>query len=620
MDASELRKTFLDFFGEKGHVVVSSSSLLPDDPSVLFTTAGMQQFKSYYTGELDPTTAIHSGLGRPLGSRRAASVQKCMRTSGIDDVGDETHLTFFEMLGNFSFGDYFKEEAILWGYEFLTKELKLPISYATVFGGDKDVPEDNASLKICKKIGIKDVRRAGREDNFWGPTGSEGPCGPTVEFYVGDIEVWNLVFNEYFCTKERRVANLKTPGVDTGAGLERTLVVLEKKHSVFETSVFLPLMHAITQGAENTLPRGATSFDQLWAPGMGALRNLDISKAMAERVRFFRIVADHLRAATFLIADGIVPSNLERGYIVRRLIRRAVRCARSAKLSDIWWQNGLGAIREIFKDTYPKMLDAAVEEAVGQEIEKFSKTLERGLREFNKKIAALSQDKTLRGEDAFDLYETYGFPVELTEEMAAERNIKIDRAGFAKAQESHQEVSRAGQEKKFGGHGLLLDTGELKAATSEELEKATRLHTATHLLHAALREVLGPDVRQAGSDITAERLRFDFMFSRKLTDEEKKRVEDLVNAKIQEDLPRKVLEMPYETALEQGALAFFKAKYPPVVKVFSFGDSSAGLGQVFSKEVCGGPHVERTGEVGAFKILKEEASSAGVRRIRATVE
>lgn len=612
MNASELRKVFLEYFKEKGHIVVPSSSLLPDDPSVLFTTAGMQQFKPYYTGELDPMTAIHSGLGKPLGGRRAASVQKCMRTSDIEEVGDAAHLTFFEMLGNFSFGDYFKEEAIPWGYDFLTNVLKLSVSHASVFGGDGALPEDNESFAICKRIGITDVRKAGKEDNFWGPTGTEGPCGPTVEFYVGDIEVWNLVFNEYYCNKGGSFEKLKTPGVDTGAGLERMLAVVEKKQSVFETSVFLPVMLAITQErTPHEAVRGATSFEALWAPGMGTLRDLDKNRELAQELRMIRIAADHLRAALFLIADGIMPSNLERGYIVRRLIRRAVRSARSAKLADIWWQNGLGALREIFKDTYPEILDTVVEEAVAQEIEKFSKTIERGLREFKKKIDQSGNEKTIGGEDAFDLYETYGFPVELTEELAAERGFAVDRTAFEKSRKAHQQVSRAGQEKKFGGHGLLLNTGELRAITEEEVEKVTRLHTATHLLHAALREILGKEVKQAGSDITAERLRFDFTFPRKLTDEEKKRVEGLVNEKIRADLPRRVAKMPFEQALKQGAVAFFKAKYPPVVKVFAFGN--------FSKEVCGGPHVEYTGLVGEFKIVKEEASSAGVRRIRATV-
>ena len=597
--AQELRTKFLDFFAKRGHRIVPASSLISDDPSVLFTTAGMQQFKPYYTGELDPMTTVHSGIGEPLGSRCVASVQPCIRTSDIEEVGDEAHLTFFEMLGNFSFGDYFKEDAILWGYEFVKDALGLPIEYVSIFGGDKDIPEDNQSLKIWQNIGVKDIRRMGRGDNFWGPTGKEGPCGPTTEIYVNGIEVWNLVFNEYYKTKKGTYEKLTIPGVDTGAGLERMLMALEQKQSVFHTSVFMPLMAAL-------LP--ATIHNE-------------------DRIKKLRIIADHIRAATFLIANGVQPSNLERGYIVRRLIRRAVRASRQLQLSEMWWENGLGAIREIFKDAYPEILDSKVEEAMGEEIEKFSKTVARGLREFEKRAGVFGKNGILSGEASFDLYETYGFPIELTQELSAERNLSIDREGFERARKVHQEVSRAGQEKKFGGHGLLLDTGELKASTQEELEKVTRLHTATHLLQAALRKVLGNSVTQMGSDITPERLRFDFTFPRKVAPEELDQIEKLVNEVIAQDLFRQVREMSFQEAREEGALAFFRGKYPPIVKVFSFAEPSVGssrpvsgqVGRVFSKEVCGGPHVERTGLVGEFKILKEEASSAGVRRIRATV-
>lgn len=605
MSADTLRKSFLDFFAARGHRIVPSSSLIPDDPSVLFTTAGMQQFKPYYTGELDPKTAIHSGVGASLASRRVATVQPCIRTSDIEEVGDDTHLTFFEMLGNFSFGalgpdpelaeglrPYFKKEAIAWGHEFVKDVLKLPIAYVTVFGGDNEIPEDKESYEFWRKLGLEDIRRRGREDNFWGPTGSEGPCGPTTEIYARGIEVWNIVFNEYYCNKNKSFTKLNTPGVDTGMGLERALAALEQKKSVFETSVFAPLMAALES------------------------RSLHVQ----DRVVSLRVVADHLRAATFLIANGIRPSNLERGYIVRRLIRRAVRSATRAKLSEMWWQNGLGALREIFRDVYPEILDTAVEEGMGEEIEKFSKTLDRGLRKFDKITGGLAVGDTISSMVIFDLYQTDGFPPELTAELAAERGYTTDLTGLEGERKKHEEISRASQEKKFGGHGLLLDTGELKAATPEELAKVTRLHTATHLLQAALRAVLGSEVTQAGSDITVERLRFDFTFPRKVTPGELVEVEKLVNQKIQEDLPRTVREMPFQEALADGALAFFRGKYPPTVKVFSFGDPSQGSGQVFSKEVCGGPHVEGTHAVGKFKIIKEEASSAGIRRIRAIVE
>jgi len=557
MNHQEIRNEFLDFFKKKGHVIVPSSSLVPTDPSVLFTTAGMQQFKPYYLGEKSPF-----GLN-------TASCQKCFRTSDIEEVGDTSHLTFLEMLGNFSFGLYFKEEAISLAYEFLFKVLKLSQEnvFFTVFEGDKNIPLDQESISIWKKLGVPNekIKKFGKKDNFWGPTGDEGPCGPNTEIHINNTEVWNLVFNEYYQDKNNKLTPLKVKGVDTGMGLERLAMVLQKKSSVFETGLFNPITGEL----------------------------LKMAKVKPEE-RIERIISDHVKSSVFLIADGILPSNVERGYVLRRVLRRAIRFGKLLKLDSNFLIPLAQKAIEIYQGVYPevKSKEAEILTVIQNEEEKFEKLLEKGIKEFNK----LSQKGSLTGEESFNLFATYGFPIEITKELAEEHSVNIDVKGFEQAFKKHQEISRAGAEKKFGGVGK--DAGY----------ESAKLHTATHLLHAALRKVLGKEVKQMGSDINALRLRFDFSYNQKLTPDQIKDVERIVNEIINEDLEAIKEEMSFEHALKSGALAFFKDKYPEQVTVYSI--------KGFSKEICAGPHVKRTKELGSFKIIKEESSSAGVRRIR----
>ncbi len=568
-----------------------SSSLIPDDPSVLLTTSGMQQFKPYYTGALDPMTAIHPTLGTPIGAKNVVSVEKSFRTVDIDEVGDESHLTFFQMLGNFSFGIYFKREAISYAHEFITKELGLTISYVTVFGGGQNIPADDESKTIWQSLGITDVRNDTLENVFWGPTGNEGPCGPSTEIYCKnaaghDIEIWNIVFNEYFYagsreellsgTSAKKLEPLKSPGVDTGMGFERLVMIAQHKVNVFETDIF-------------------ASYIEL------------LPDVLSDKQK--RVIVDHLRGSIFLLGDGIRPSNKGAGYILRRILRRMF-------VYEYQTQLPVHTISALAHDMvheygawYPELLKES--EVINAEIisehDKFMKTLARGMKE-------LEREPTMTGKAAFDLYQSFGLPPEVTHELKP-----FDWKEFEEAKKIHGSVSGAGAEKKFGGHGLLLDTGELKAADEKELAVVTRLHTATHLLQAALRRVLGDTVHQMGSDITVERTRFDFNFDRKLTPEETKQIEDLVNFAIKRGLTVDMKEMPYEDALKFGALHYFKEKYPPMVKVYSVGDFKADPPEIFSREFCGGPHVKNTAEIGHFKITKEEAVAAGVRRIRGTV-
>ncbi len=577
----EIRTKFLEFFSAKGgsasggngHAIVPSSSLIPDDPSVLLTTAGMQQFKRYFTGELNAE--------KDFGSKNTVSIQKSFRTSDIDEVGDESHLTFFEMLGNFSFGGYFKKEAITLAYEFITKEMGLVIDYVSVFGGEDDIPADAESEEIWKSIDPRiRIIKAGRADNFWGPTGSEGPCGPTTEIYVRGVEIWNIVFNEFYSDKEKKLVKLKTPGIDTGMGLERLAMVSQNVPTIFETDLFAPLMDILPSSME---------------------------------MRRRRIMADHSRGITFLIADGVLPSNKETGYVLRRLMRRAITHDYLIGEKGSIVKSLIQKTVALYKPFYPELNENAVVGVFKEENEKFQQTITTGLKELDK-IA------TLDARSAFTLYESFGLPFEVIKELSGARGAYLTRDDFDKEFLRHQEISRAGQEKKFGGHGLLLDTGELKAGSEEELKKVTRLHTATHLLQQVLRDVLGAEVTQMGSDITVERTRFDFSFSRKLTPEEKETIEKLVNKKIKEDLPVQFEEMPKSEAEKTGALHFFKAKYPDQVKVYFIAPQGKGITDAWSKEFCGGPHVSKTGEIGEFKITKEEAVAAGVRRIRATVK
>ena len=522
MDSATIRQKFLDFFKSKGHAVVPSSSLVTDDPSVLFTTAGMQQFKPYYLGKPSPY------------GQNVVSVQKCVRTSDIDEVGDERHLTFFEMLGNFSFGGYWKEVAIKYAYEFVTKEMGLTIDYVSVFGGEGNVPADLESEQIWRSID-KDivVKKFGRADNFWGPTGEEGPCGPTTEIYVNRIEIWNIVFNEFYHNKNKSLRPLHIKGIDTGMGLERLAMVVQKAPTVFETDLFTPIM------------------------------------AVAKS----RVVADHIRSAVMMIADGVTPSNTERGYVLRRLIRKAYMHSKD-----------LLPVAKIVESIYNLPHKNVLEE----EMNKFEETLSQGMKEFE------------RGVDPFTLFTSYGFALELVRQLAEKKGIKVDEEDFKKKFKEHQELSKVGAEQKFKG-GL---------AGHSEIE--IRYHTATHLLHQALRDVLGNDVMQKGSNITPERLRFDFAFPRKMTDEDKQKVEEIVNEKIKEALPVENKIMNKDEAIKSGALHFFDQKYPDEVSVYSIGH--------YSKEFCGGPHVKNTSELGVFKIQKEEAISAGVRRIKAVLQ
>ena len=599
MTSNEIRSKFLEYFKSKGHTIVPSSSLIPDDPSVLLTTAGMQQFKPYYA-ELDPTTTIHPSIGQPLG-RAAASVQKCFRTSDIDEVGDATHLTMFEMLGNFSFGGYFKKEAIAYAHEFITKVVALPISYVTIFKGSDVVPKDLESKAIWNSLGIIDVREEGMEDVFWGPTGSKGPCGPTTEIYCQtsegkDVEVWNIVFNEFLCSSSRedllagqaRLDRLPSPGVDTGMGFERLVTIVQKTASIYDTDAF------------------QTVFGDI-------LKN--------ENKKSGRIVADHLRSTVFLLADGVIPSNKDRGYILRRIMRRLVVHSQKIGLTKSDLKILIDAVVEHYGDAYPELVKnlSLVKEELSKEYDKFANALKDGLHKFNKLFAAAKNEPSTfvaaMAKNAFDLYQSSGLPFDVTFDLLDESGFAYDRAALQKKanelMKTHQEISKAGSTGKFGGHGLIL-TGEIKASNEEEVKRVTRMHTATHLLHKALRQVLSDDVHQQGSDITPERLRFDFTYPQKMTADQLAQVETIVNDEVAKDDAVTMTEMPFQQAVAEGALAFFKNKYPETVKVYAVGD--------YSKEVCGGPHVTHTLEVGKVKITKEEAVSAGVRRIRAIVE
>jgi len=594
MTSVEIRQKFLDFFKARGHTIVPSSSLVPDDPSVLLTTAGMQQFKPYYS-ELDPMTTVHPSIGKPIG-KNAASCQKSFRTSDIDEVGDERHLTFFEMLGNFSFGGYFKKEAIRYAHEFITKEMGLRISYVTVFEGKEDigVPKDMESRDIWKSLDSKlEVREEGMGDVFWGPTGSSGPCGPTTEIYCKngagqDIEVWNIVFNQYFYPGSREELNagapdkklepLKTPGVDTGMGFERLVMCVQNVPTIFDTDLFRELMEKVKI---NTLLH-------------------------EDNIQNRRIIADHVRGIVFLISDGVRPSNRGVGYVLRRLMRRVI--AYGANYGDLFRL----VARNITYDFYRKELERnwdTIGSVFVEERRGFQKMLDGG-------IQKLKRIQKIGAEEAFYLYQSFGLPYETIKAVGREKAKDLKREDFDEEFKKHQEISRAGQEKKFGGHGLILDTGEVKAGNQEEFQKALKLHTTTHLLQRALREVLGNEVHQMGSDVTAERTRFDFSFPRKLTKEEIEKVEKLINEKIEEDLSVNFVELPKAEAEKSGALFFFKEKYPEKVKVYFFGKD---LKSAWSKEFCGGPHVMHTGEIGKVKIAKEEAVSAGVRRIRAVL-
>lgn len=559
MDSKTIREKFLEFFRGKGHTIIPSASLIPKetDPTALFTTAGMHPLVPYLLGEKHPA------------GNRVANVQKCIRTVDIDEVGDNSHLTFFEMLGNWSFGDYFKKEAIEWSWEFLTSPKWLGLNpdkiAISVFAGDNDAPFDSEAHEIWKKLGIPENRIAKlpKKNNWWGPAGATGPCGPDTEMFINGIEIWNDVFMQYNKNAEGEYEPLKQKNVDTGMGLERIAMVMQGKNNVYETDLFAPIVAKIKSQISN-------------------LKSVD--------ERSMRIIADHIKASVFIIADGVIPLNIGRGYVLRRLIRRAVRHGKLIRLENNFTSEIAKIVIDIYKDFYPETEKnkEKIFEALTAEEEKFKITLGKGLREFEKGI------------DPFILFTTYGFPLELTQELAKERGIEIDIEKFNEQLKSHQEISRTASAGMFKGG--LVDAGE----------QSKKYHTATHLLLAALRQVLGDHVIQKGSNITAERLRFDFSHSQKMTDEEIKKVEDLVNEKIQENLLVICEEMTIDKAKEKGALGVFEHKYGDKVKVYSIGG--------FSREICGGPHAENTGQLGHFKILKEEAVSAGIRRIKAILE
>lgn len=595
MTANELRSKYIEFFKSKGHAEISGRSLIPEnDPTVLFTTAGMHPLVPYLMGEPHPA------------GKRLANYQKCIRTGDIDSVGDSSHLTCFEMLGNWSLGDYFKTEAIEFSYEFLTSPNYLNISpdllSVTVFEGDSDVPRDEESASCWNRLGIpkERIHYLPREDNWWGPAGETGPCGPDTEMFIDTgktacspecrpgcrcgkyIEIWNDVFMQYNKQKDGTYEKLSRTCVDTGMGIERTVAMLSGKKSVYETEIFSSII---------------SSVEELSGKKYGIDESTDVS---------IRIICDHVRASSFILGDskGVTPSNVGAGYVLRRLIRRAVRHGRKLGIDGMFLATPAKVIIDQYKAAYPEIgLNAAlILDELCKEEQKFLETLKKGVAEFEKLLPNLQKNpqKVLSGRLAFKLYDTYGFPIELTEELAAEGGLTVNREEFEEAFKKHQELSRSGSEQAFKG-GL-----------ADHSEQTTAYHTATHLLQKALRVVLGDHVGQKGSNITAERIRFDFTHNAPLTSEEIAAVENLVNEQIKADLPVTMEMMSLEEAKKSGAMALFGEKYESTVKVYSIGG--------FSKEVCGGPHVERTGSLGVFRIQKEQSSSAGVRRIRAVLE
>lgn len=592
LNSEQLRKLYLDFYNSKAHAVIESASLIPEnDPTVLFTTAGMHPLVPYLLGEKHPA------------GKRLTDVQVCVRTGDIESVGDASHCTFFEMLGSWSLGDYFKRDAIAWSYELLLEKFEFDKDRfaVTVFAGDENCPRDDESAKRWEELGIsKDkIFYLDKKHNWWGPAGMTGPCGPDTEMFIDTgkpkcsencspacdcgkyMEIGNDVFMQYFKNADGTFEPLKNKNVDQGMGLERMLCILNGYKSVFETDLF---SFAIEK------------LEQLSGKRYG--EDDDVTKAM-------RIIADHTRTSTFLLGDrnGVSPSNVDQGYVLRRLIRRAMRYCRAIGVDD-------GALAELarlyvdkYKNAYPyiKENEERIVLELNAERDKFAKTIEQGLKEFDKVLSHLPQGMTVfPGKTAFRLYDTFGFPIEMTEELAKEKGFVLDTEGYKKAFADHQALSKAGAEQKFKGG--LADNGVQTA----------RLHSATHLLNAALKTVLNDNsIQQKGSNITAERLRFDFNFPRPLTKEELERVEQLVNGEIAKDVPVKLEEMTVEQAKAAGAIGVFSSKYGEVVKVYTIG---------FSKEICGGPHAATTGELGKFRIVKEQSSSAGVRRIKAVLE
>ena len=584
MKAIEIRKKYLNFFKKHGHTIIPSAPLIPEnDSSVLFTTAGMQPLVPYLLGEPHPQ------------GKRLTDYQKCVRTNDIEEVGDNRHLTYFEMLGNWSLGDYFKEESIQMSYDFLTQELQIPAEKISVtcFAGDEDCARDEVTAECWKKAGIPEERiyYFGKDDNWW-IAGETGPCGPDTEMFYDTgkpkcspncnpscgcgkyVEIWNNVFMEFYKDENGKYTKLKQKNVDTGLGIERMTMILEGKETPFETELFSHIMDKLVE-----------------------LQKVD-------NISSRRIIAEHLRSSMMIIADGGRPSNIDRGYILRRLIRRMIRHMNKLEISLDELSTLIELNVENLKEMYPELENKKeiIKNVILEEKDKFVKTLTKGEKEFEKEIAEIRKQgkEVVDGKIVFRLYDTYGFPPEVTEELAQENGMKIDKEEFNKLFKEHQEKSRAGSEQKFKGG--LASTGEME----------TKYHTATHLLNAALKQVLGQHVHQKGSNITAERMRFDFSHPSKMTDEEKQKTEDLVNKWIKDAIPVEHMEMKKEEAIKMGAEAMFIEKYGDIVSVYKIGD--------FSLELCGGPHVHNTSELGHFKIKKEESSSSGVRRIKAILE
>lgn len=593
MNFRDLRNKYISFFESKQHAAIRSASLIPEnDPTVLFTTAGMHPLVPYLTGQIHPA------------GKRLVNFQKCIRTGDIEDVGDASHLTFFEMLGNWSLGDYFKKEAISWSFEFLTSILgfKTEQIHITVFEGDEDAPKDVESAQIWETLGISvdHIHFKPKEDNWWGPAGKTGPCGPDTEMFIDTgkekcgekcspgcrcgkyIEIWNDVFMQYNKNEDGTYSLLSQKNVDTGMGIERTVAMMTGKKTVYETESFASIIGKI---------------EELSGKKYG--ESDEVTKAI-------RIIADHTRTSTFIIGDerGISPSNVGSGYVLRRLIRRAVRFGIKLGIKSPFISEISNEVINLMAEFYPELIEnkTRIIEELNKEETKFESTLQHGMNEFNKVSDKLIENnqKIISGRLAFKLYDTYGFPIELTRELAVEKNLTVDDDGFNKEFEKHKELSRTAQQQNFKG-GL-----------ADHSEETTKLHTATHLLHTALRKILGDHVQQKGSNITVERLRFDFTHNDKIEDHVLKQIEDMVNEQIKKDLPIKMEIMTLEEAKNKGALAFFSDKYEEKVKVYSI--------EGFSMEVCGGPHVERTGVLGKFVIQKEQSSSAGVRRIKAVLE
>jgi alanyl-tRNA synthetase len=582
MTARELREKYLEFFKFKGHTIIPSASLVPSevDPSVLFTTAGMHPLVPYLLGENHP------------GGKRVTNVQKCMRTGDIDEIGDTTHHTFFEMLGNWSFGDYFKKESLAWSWEFLTSPSWLNLDKnkiaVSVFAGDADARFDSEAYEIWKSLGVDEnkIAKLPKENNWWGPAGAIGPCGPDSEIFywsgkdippekfdpedVRWTEIWNNVFMQYNKTAENKFELLMQKNVDTGMGLERTLAVLNGLNDNYETDLFQSIIKKIQE----------ISF-----------------KKYEQNQKSFRIIADHIKAATFILADGIKPLNVGHGYVLRRLIRRAIRHGKILGIEKDFLTQLSAVVIEVYQGFYPELTENRniISAELKKEENKFRKTLEKGLREFNK-----ISKTNISGMDAFNLYQNYGFPFEMTKELAMEKGLEIDEKKFQTELQKHQKLSRT------------ASVGQFKGGLAEAGEQAVKLHTATHLLLAALRGILGSHVFQKGSNITAERLRLDFSHNAKMIPEELEKVQNLVNEAIKENVPVICREMPISRAKKDGAVGVFESKYGNKVNVYTVGK--------YSSEICGGPHVKATGELGHFKIVKEEASSAGVRRIKAILE